>query len=591
MATNKKIQTTELDFDEIATNIKTYLSGQEVFKDYNFEGSALSTLISVLAYNTHYAGLTTNFAVNEMFMDSVSKYSSAVSLAKMMGYTAKSVRASRVRIDLVVTDPGLVPVPILTIPTGTRFSTSINGVLYYFNTRIDVSAELVLGSYYFTNIELIEGEQRTVTIPVTPTSYYVIPSLRADMTSLSVRIQDGSEFTKYNLADGVLTITPTSKTFFIKQREDLYYEASFGDGIIGKALVPGNNVVMTYTDTNGPGANLGSAFTYSSGFRGDLFYDATLTVPGQNSSGGANPESLDSIKTNAPRTYITQNRAVTSSDYETLIRSINTNIETVRVWGGQDNVPPIFGKVFIAMKPFGGEVVSEAEKATILSSILDSRKVVTVSPVIVDPEYLRIQFNTRVFYDPLIAKWNSGQLQTIVRNSIIQYGTTLNTFDSQFRYSTLVGRIDAADFSITSNLSTIRVRKPVRVLFNSNANYTTIFNNPIKHNVGNTTFWSTRFFIETVVDRCYIKDNGRGIINVFSEDIKGVATFIRPVGTIDYGNGRINIPQLNISGLYDAELEFMFEPDVNDIVPRRQYIVTLPPDLTTINIIANKTSV
>jgi hypothetical protein len=589
MKDNKKIQTTELDFDAIVTNIKTFLSGQEVFKDYNFEGSALNTLIGVLAYNTHYNGLTTNFAVNEMFMDSVSKYSSAVSLAKMMGYTAKSILSPRVMVDILITDPELSPAPILTIPTGTRFSTSINNVLYYFNTRLDSSAELFQGTYSFTGIELIEGEQRSVTIPVTNNSYYVVPSLKADMSSLSVRVQSGSAFTRYNLADGVLSITPTSKTFFLKQREDLYYELSFGDGIIGVALNVGDNVIMSFTDSNGPEANMASTFTYSAGFRGELFYDVTLSTSNAGASGGAVQETLASIKTNAPRTFITQNRAVTASDYEALIRSINSNIETVRVWGGQDNIPPIFGKVFIAVKPFNGEIVSESEKALLLNSILQKRKVVTVSPVIVDPEYLRIEFTSSIQYDPLVSRFNSGQLETIIRNSIVEYANTLNTFDSTFRYSALTSRIDASDVGIISNLSTIRVRKPVRVLFNTNNTYTTLFNNPIRNSPGNTTFLSTRFFVSSVVNRCYIKDDGRGVLELYSEDFSGIATYVQDIGSIDYIKGSVIIPQLNIVGLYDPELEFVFQPEINDIIPKRQYIITLPTELTYIRVVANST--
>ena len=585
MSENRQLRTDALDFSDIKENLKDFLRGQEKFTDYDFDGSALSVILDVLAFNTHYNALYTNMAVNESFLDSASKYSSVVSHAKALGYTARSVRSARAKLNLTLTNN--IGSLTYTIPRGTVFKTAVGDNEFDFILDSDYTAPLVNGVYSFQDVTIVEGTPATRSIPVTITSEFVIPNRAADISTLLVKVQESagsSVFRTFTFANNALDVGPDSEVFFVKQREDLFYEIYFGDGNVGVEIVPGNIVHMEYMISSGPTANAARLFTYSSGIV-DSFTDLEIqtVLP---AAGGADAESIESIRFNAPRLYTAQNRAVTANDYIAIVNQLFPSVETVTVWGGQENIPKVYGKVFIAAKPNGADSFSEQEKTEIRRVLLQKAAVVSVVPEIVDPLYLRIELVTNVYYNPKTARRSPGEISTSVRNNVANFASTLGKFGSEFRFSKLVRQIDSSDDSIVSNITTLRVRRTVRVGLNLLANYTVHFSNPIHKKIGGGGFYSTRFFFEDLSDRCYLKDNGEGIIELYSENEAGEPSFVRNVGTINYGTGSITVPSMLIRGLYDNQLEYVIVPSSNDVIPVREYIIQLPDNLVTINMIS-----
>jgi hypothetical protein len=363
----------------------------------------------------------------------------------------------------------------------------------------------------------------------------------------------------------------------------LFYEIYFGNGYIGKAIENGNVVTMNYLVSSGPEANGIKKFTYFGGFRPEIAFDI---VTEQIALGGIVQESLTSIKFNAPKAYIAQNRCVTVSDYETLIYNTFPNIESVKVWGGQDHIPKTYGKVFVCAKPVGKEYMNDDEMSSIMA-VLNSRKVMTMIPTFVTPDFLRIEVSTSVYYNPSTARKTVGQLQTAVQNVISNYAASLNVFEASFRHSILTANIDDVDASVMSNITTLRLRQPVSPQYRTVANYRSYYGNPIYQQTDGNTFYSTRFYDSTLPDICYLKDDGKGKIILYTISPVGISTKIRETGTIDYVNGSINISNLNIVGVYDPEFEFVFYPSSNDIIPVRQFILTVPSKYTSITMIAD----
>jgi len=586
MSENRQIRTDTLDFLDIKENLKDFLRGQNRFTDFDFDGSVLSTLLDVLAYNTHYNALYTNMAVNESFLDSASKYSSVVSLAKSLGYTARSVRSARARLNITITND--TAAAVLTIPKGTIFKTSVGDNIFDFIANSDYTARLINGVYNFPSVDVIEGTIITRRIDVTSTSKYVIPNLNADITTLDVRVQEAvgsSVHTKFSFAANSIDIKQNDNVFFVKQREDLLYEVHFGDGNIGSRIFPGNVVHLDYIISSGPRANSARVFTYSSGIQQFTNIEIQTVL---SATGGAEAESAESIKFNAPLLFAAQNRAVTANDYIAVINQLFPSIESVTVWGGQEHVPKSYGKVFIAIKPNGSDTFSEAEKNDIKQVLMKRAAIVTVIPEIVDPVYLRIELTTNVHYNPILSRRTAGEIATSIRNTIANYSTLLGKFGAEFRLSRLSSLIDSADNSIISNSTTLRIRRTVIPSINRQANYTIRFANPVYQRDNGGGFYSTRFFFEGISDRCFMKDNGGGLIELYSEDINGIPAYIRNVGTINYSTGTISIPNMFIRGLFDPILEFVITPSSNDVIPIRDHIIQLPNNLVTVNTISDR---
>lgn len=592
--TSKNIRTDALDFDEIKENIKEFLRGQSEFTDYDFDGSALSILLDVLAYNTHYNSLYTNLAVNEMFLDSANKYSSVVSLAKTLGYNAKSITSATAKINLTITTSNFVQT--LVIPAGTVFRANVGNEEFNFIVNSDVSAQgytpdTISGIYRFYDIELVEGYQLTKKYTFSASgNQFVIPNRLADVSSVTVKVQDNSSsnnYTGFGPAENFLTVGPTSNVFFVKQREDLYYEIYFGNNTIGKALSPGNVVHITYLVSSGESANGANNFVYSSGL--DFEFVSAVVELVSAASGGAPEEDIDSVRFNAPRAFASQNRAVTAEDYKNILYTNYPSIETIATWGGQDNSPPVYGKVYISAKPYGANNFTVTEKENITNFLKNSKGVVSVTPVFVDPKFLRIELTSTVNYNKNTARRSAGEISSLVKSYIDQYSESLGKFGSTFRFSRIVSLIDSADDSIVSNITSIRVRHTVTPIYNKNARYLVNLDNIIYKDPLGGAFYSTRFYTPSIDDRCYLRDDGAGKIFLFSESSNGKATSIRSVGKINYSSGQIDVQELTISGLHDDLFEFVIAPAKNDIFPTREFIIQLPAELININMQVDNT--
>jgi hypothetical protein len=588
---NNNIRTDALDFEEIKENLKEYLRGQSQFSDYDFDGSAMSILLDILAYNTHYNSLYTNMAVNEMFLDSATKYSSVVSLAKTLGYTARSVTSARAKVNVIVETASSNDSLILS--RGTVFRGSVGTEEFDFIVESDyqaqnISGTITSGKYRFNDVVLIEGTLMNKRYTNKEGVEFVVPSKQADMSTLTVKVQDNassSNYTGFGRVESILTVDSTSNVFFVRQREDLYYEIYFGNGVIGKNISAGNVVHLNYVLSSGVNANYSEAFAYSSGV--DFEYDSIVVETVETATGGSDAEDVESIRFNAPRAFSTQNRAVTIEDYKNILYSNYPYIDAITAWGGQENDPPIYGKVFISIAPTAGFVLTEAQKQDIINFLKNTKGVVSITPEIVDPKYIKVELTSNVYYNKNTTRRTPGEIQSIVKSSIERYAETLGKFGFAFRHSKVNSLITAADDAITSNITTVRLRVDVSPQYNKKFKYEVNIGNPIHQNPIGGSFLSTRFYINnsTVTDRCYMKDDGKGSVLLYSENSKGVAKYLMKVGTINYKTGRIAVTEINIKGLYDEMLEFVVVPLSFDIIPVRQYIISLPSELIKVNMI------
>jgi hypothetical protein len=590
---NNNIRTDALDFDEIKDNIKEFLRGQSQFSDYDFDGSAMSILLDVLAYNTHYNSLYTNMAVNEMFLDSATKYSSVVSLAKTLGYTARSVTSARAKVNVIIETED--SNESLILPRGTIFRGSVGTEEFDFIVDTDyqaqnISGTITYGKYRFNDVVLIEGTLMNKRYTNKEGVEFVVPSKQADMSTLTVKVQDhasSSNYVGFGKVESILNVDSTSNVFFVKQREDLYYEVYFGNGVIGKNISTGNVVHLNYVLSAGNSANYADAFAYSSGIGFDYTSVTVETV--DTASGGSDVEDVESIRFNAPRAFSTQNRAVTIEDYKNILYSNYSYIDAITAWGGQENDPPIYGKVFISISPNAGFALTESQKEDIVNFLKNTKGVVSITPEIVDPKYIKVELTSNVYYNKNTTRRTPGEIQSIVKSSIESYAETLGKFGFAFRHSKINSLVTAADDAITSNITTIRLRVDVAPQYNKKFKYEVKLGNPIYQNPVGGSFYSTRFYINgsTITDRCYLKDDGKGSVLLYSENANGVAKYLMKVGTINYKRGIVLVTETNIKGLYDETLEFVFAPQSFDIIPVRQYIISMPSDLIKINMIVD----
>ena len=425
-----KLKVSELDFDLIKANLKVFLQSQTQFQDYDFEGSSLSILLDVLSYNTHYMSYIANMSTNEMYLDSADIRKNIVSLAKMLGYTPTSPRAPRAQIDVVVNNATGSSV---TMQKGTVFTSTVDTVDYEYVTNEDITITPVNGIYTFNNVSLYEGTLVTFKYQYDVNDIeqkFVIPSSMADTSTLKVTIQtSGTDTTQsvYSLAGGYNSVASNSKVYFIQEGSSNKYEVYFGDGVVGKKLEDGNIVILEYIVTNTINSNGASKFALSGNVGG--FNNVTITTD-SNSSGGAIGESNESIKFNAPLQYAAQDRAVTATDYETLVKSIYPNANSVSAWGGEDDETPQYGVVNISIKAKSGTVLSDTSKADIVTQ-LKPYNVASVRPIIKDPETTSVILTSDVKYDAKATAKTADTLKADVIETLTNYNTsTLQRFDS-----------------------------------------------------------------------------------------------------------------------------------------------------------------
>ena len=595
---SKRIQVSELDFDQIKSNLKNFMKGQSTFTDYDFEGSGLSTLLDVLAYNTHYNALYTNLAVNEMFLDSASKRSSVVSLAKSLGYTPTSATAARATVNMQVTHPTSTPYS-LTLPQYSAFSTTINGNQYTFYNMDDVTIIPPNGIYTFTNLQLIEGTPLSFKYTVVDGQKYIIPNPNIDMSTLRVRVQDSASsdtFTTFIPAVSLVQLASDSNVYFSKEIDNGLFEIVFGDGVVSTGLTNGNIVHLDYFVTKGSAANGARQFVYN----GSTLIGGTPVITTTSyASGGTAAESIDSIKFNAPRLYTAQNRAVTPEDYKALIYGAFPYISSVSVWGGEDNNPPVYGKTFICAKPSTAIKLTNQQKSDITSTLLSSRSVVSISPVIVDPEYINIALNVAVYYNDRKTIQTASQLSSLVADTIFAYDTsTLQKFDGVFRFSQLSRLIDTSDPSIVSNITTVTLRRQVAPRYNVSAEYSINLVNPIySAGVPEEAISSSGFYIKGSSNIHYIQDDGIGNIQLYyfkasNTAVAGSTKFVvnSKIGTVDYANGIINLKNLTITALADVDWSITIKPQSNDVVSAYTQIAQIARNYVTVTSIPDKTA-
>lgn len=591
---SKKINVSELDFDAIKTSLKEFLKGQDTFQDYDFDGSGLSVLLDILAYNTHYNAIYNNLSINEMFLDSARKRNSVVSLAKTLGYTPKSAICSSAAISMTSTGDNESP-NLIMLPAYSPFSTSVNNKSYTFYNRSSYTASKNSRNVYeFTSIQLYEGIPLTYKYTVATGTRYIIPNVNVDTSSIIVkcyRSVNSSDITTYTLAESILTVNGTSHIYWVKEIDDGLYELTFGDSNIGVALENGNIVEIDYMVSNLDAPNNAKIFTYN----GNSLFSG-FTIPNINTisyaSSGESSENLDSIKFNAPRVYSAQDRAVTVDDYKALIYSQLSDVDSVTVWGGEDATPPIYGKIFICVKPQSGNFLTQQQKDYLLYDILKPKKVTTVTPVIVDADYINIGLDVTLYYNELETTRSSAQLQTIIQNEIENYNQNdLQKFDGILRFSKLSKLIDNSESSILNNITTVTLYRKISPKYNISAQYSINLITPIYYSgVPEDIILSTGFYLSGDTAKVhYIVDDGIGNIVLFYYN-QTVRVITNPkIGTVDYKNGIINIYNLNISMIVGSVLELSIKPHSNDIVSAYTQIVQIDPARVNVTIISDKT--
>ena len=594
---NSKLIVSDLDFDAIKTNLKTFLQSQTQFQDYDFEGSGLSILIDLLSYNTHYMAYLANMSTNELYLDSADIRNNIVSLAKMLGYTPNSPRAPRASIDVVVNNGSGTSI---TMAKGTTFVSNVNGTSYQYLTNEDITTTPVDGVYTFSNVALYEGTLVKFKYTVDETDVdqkFVIPSANADTSTLKVIVQNSASDTTsatYSLSSGYSGVSSTTQAYFIQETTDGKFEVYFGDGVTGQKLVNGNVVILEYVVTNKEVSNGANTFDLQGSVGG--FTDVTITT-NSNSQGGAEAEDNESVKFNAPLNFAAQDRAVTTTDYETLVKGIYPNALSVSAWGGEDDETPRYGIVKIAIKAASGSTLTDQTKLDIVNG-LKKYNVASVKPEIVDPETTSILLTSNIKYDAKSTTKSATTLKSDVINTITTYNTgTLQKFDGVFRHSKLTGLIDNTDASILSNITTLKIRKNFTPIVNTATKYDIYFRNALynPHSGHNSAaggiLASTGFKVASdATNEMFLDDDGNGNVRMYYL-VSGVKTYANSTqGTIDYATGQVTLNLLNIAsisnirGASSTVIELTVQPSSNDVIPVRDQIVEIDVANSLINV-------
>ena len=594
-----KLEISQLDFDNIKNNLKRYLSNQNEFKDYDFEGSGMAVLLDLLAYNTHYLSYNANVLANEMFIDTADLRNSIVSLAKALGYTPNSPRSPIADINVVVNGA---TGATLTMNAGQQFTTTVDGTSYNFVTIGTNTISPVDNVYTFSNLKIYEGTYITYNYTVDTSDVdqrFLIQSQNADTNTLSVQIQNSASDTTtntYTKATSITELDSDSKVYFLQESEDGKFEVYFGDGVVGKAVEDGNIVILKYVVTNKTEANGASSFALSGNIGGNT--DVSITV-NSNAANGSEAETNESIKFKAPKSYAAQDRAVTVNDYKVKVEEIYANASSVSAWGGEDNDTPFYGRVYIAIKPTSGSTLTDTTKDDIVTQ-LKKFSVASVTPVIVDPETTNILLTSTINYDEKQTTKTSAEIKSLITTAITNYNTnTLQKFDSVLRYSKLLETIDDADTSILSNITTLKLRKSFTPTLNSSTNYTVNFSNALynPHSGHNTSaggiLSSTGFKVSGDSNVYFFDDDGQGNVRRYYL-VGSVRTYVdNTAGTITYSSGAVAINALtiasieNIRGAASTVVELTVTPSSNDVVPVRAQTIDIDVSNSTFTVQAD----
>jgi hypothetical protein len=613
---SSKLQVSDFDFDTIKANLKTFLQSQTEFQDYNFEGSGMSVLLDILAYNTHYLGYNANMLANEMFLDSADIRKNIVSLAKGLGYIPSSVISPQAVINIVVNDA---TGSSLILPKGTSFSTTVNGTNFQYVTKEDYSATIENNVYTFNDVSIYEGTLVTYRYVVDsndPDQKFVIPSQYADMSTLNVVLQNSATDTTSRIFTELdVNAIQASKVFnpdtnvgnnslvYLKQEnEDGRYEIYFGDNVIGKKPDDGNIVILQYIVTNATLSNGATTFSINNAIQGFSNITITTTTP---SFGGALAESKESIRYNAPLFYGTQNRAVTSFDYEALVKKLVPAALSVKSWGSENDEYPSYGNVKIAIKLDNDQTLTVGAKSLIALN-LKNYNIASIRPVIVDPTITYVMITSNILFNSSLTTKTADTIRSLVIENLIDYNqNTLQRFDSVLRFSKLTKLIDNTDSSIDSNITTLKIKQRLIPVLGSSLSYSVYFRNALYNptsgynEVNGGILQSSAFKINgDPTNIYYLNDDGNGKIRLYTLVSTGLTdsavSYVNTnQGTINYATGEILINSLNISSIEPVngnEVDYIsltVKSNSNDIVPVRDQVVEIDFDNSVISVEKN----
>ena len=572
---NKQLNVSDVDFDNIKSNLKEFLKSQDTFRDYNFEGSALSTLLDVMAYVTHYNAINANLGINETFLETAQTRGSVVGHARQLGYTPRSLTGATALINITVNTPNN---QNLAIQKNHRFKTTYDGVTYNFvTTQAYQTTDAV-----FNNVEIKQGIVKRIDYiyDVASSEKFTIPDANVDTSTLVVNVRSSigsSTVTTYSKMKDIVTVTGDSRVYLLNETYDGRFEITFGDGVIGNQLTNGNIIEIDYLITEGEDVNGASTFSMIDAIQGN----SSVTITKVNAAaGGRVRETPEQIKYQAPLTFTSQNRAVTPDDYKSIILENYNNAESISVWGGEDNDPPDYGKAFISIKPITGETVSNTDRDYIINTILRPKSVVSITPIFVDPLYTYVSLEVFFKYNASETSLTATQLNDKVRTAISNYNDVyLEKFDGVLRYSTLLRSIDTADKSISNSSVRVYMKKRFVPILNQSVRYEIQFSSPIYITDSSEPLIYKSSTFTYNEEQCtlqdYVDTNGDRKVRIIRGSGINQVTLANDVGFIDAAAGKLVLTAFNPSSYIGPYIELTVLGDSNDVAPKRNNIVSI----------------
>ena len=576
MTDTKGLNVTDIDFESIRKNLKEFMRSQDTLQDYDFEGSAVTSIIDLLAYTTHYNAVNANIGLNETFLNSAQFRGSVVGHARMLGYIPRSETAPAAYVSVLVRNAGIGE--FVKIPRGHRFKAKIDNTTYTFVT----TEEYITNEKEFENVRVVQAKFKTAEYIYDRESSenYKIPDRNVDTSTIKVTIHDSrnsSTSEVFTTAKTIADIDSRSNSYFLHENPDGYYEISFGDGNVGAALDNGNIIEIEYGVTEAASANGARLFTMVDSING---YDDVKITTLQHARGGADRESIESIKKNAPYTFASQNRGVTPTDYEAIIRENFSNVDSVKVWGGEDNDPPIYGKVFVSVLPRESAILSQNEKNQLLNNVLYPKSVAAITPEIVDPDFLYINTDVYFKYDPSSTNYTKGQLESMVRDTVYEYNANdLKKFGAVFRYSNFLNSVDETDESILNSFSQIYLEKRFSPAVGLPKRYVLEYSTPlyVSPETGTVIRDSSTFTIGGE-EKCYFIDSyddkaEQRIVSVVKNGGSRVKTILKRVGMVE--DTRIILDNFSPEKFEGISLRIQVYPDAYDVAATYNNVVQI----------------
>jgi len=584
---SSNINITDLDFDQVSASLKEYLKGQSILKDYDFEGSNLSVLIDLLAYSAHTSAFNANMVASEMFLDTAQIRKNVVSRAKELGYTPSSRTATKATFDLTVNNPkvsGVTP-QSLTINRGHEFTTVFDGTSYTFISLENKTISPNSGTFTFDNLDIHQGRLTSDIYRFdgqVSNQRFSMLNTNVDTSTISINITSNNTVTSWKKAGDLTGIKSTSNVFYLQENDEGLFEVYFGDGVIGASPKDGDEITISYLVTDTEHANGASVFSMSTSVNGNSNVTFTNTV---SASGGKDIETTDQIKFSASKFYTSQNRLVTVQDYKAKLQELYPGADSIAVWGGEDNIPKQFGKVFVALKPSQySNNLTTAEKTSLKTS-LSNLSVLTVRPEIVDAEILQILLSTSFKYDPTKTSQTKSALETLVRGSILSYDKNqLSGFDTLFRHSQLSTQIDGSETSLLSNITNVKLRKSYNTVVDGTATSTSLdfgnalYNPHSGHNTaGGGVITTTGFFVSGDSNNYFFDDDGNGNMRRYYLNGSTRVYSDNTAGTVIYSTGVVSINSLTYSSTSntDTTINFTVVPSSNDVISTKNQLLDI----------------